>query len=369
MNQITRNKFCVFCGNFPEKKNREHVLPQWLLELTGNPTRVVDFGINYNDGRTIRFAWNNLCVPACASCNAEYSDLEAKAKSYIMTLLDRGALTSIEYSEFMDWIDKVRIGLWINYHLIQGNPTDIQPRFHIKTRTCQKDRMIAIYPNAGGEIGLNAYGVESLVFHRQPSCFGLRINDIFILNMSADYLFACRCGFPFPRNRFTTLDGENPYMMHLSDFDLTRRIKHPLIRRAIAKPSIHLYQPVMQKTNESRWQSGFLGNYCIFDSYLAKNTMPPYPSAKGILYFQHLDRVEPLFDVEKHIEFENIIGIHSKPMHVLIKQVYELQNFIYENEEFRAEDVELIRSHREIDKSLIKWNKHMISHYSAMNNV
>lgn len=363
---MDNNRFCAFCGEKPEKKNKEHILPQWLLELTGDPKRVVNFGTNFEKGKTVRFDWSSFCVPACEACNSEYSDLEGRARSYVLTLLDRGALTSIEYSDFLDWLDKVRIGIWIAYHFIQGNPTGIKPTFHIKTRICQKDRMIAIYPMAGDGKGLNAFGVESLVFHRQPSCFALRINDLLILNMSSDYLFAGRCGFPFPKSCFTMLDGDDAYLMQVNDFSITRRVKHPLIRRSIAKPSIHIYQPIMSKSNDKRFQSGFLGGYNVFDSYLAQHTMPPYPSGKGVLFFQHQGRVEPIYDIEKKIEFENCSGIHSRPMHALVRQVYEFQNFIYSKNDFRANDKKLLRTHMEMAKGLITWNKHMITHYSAM---
>jgi hypothetical protein len=362
-------RFCVFCGNPPEKKNREHILPQWLIKLTGDPKRVVNFGTNYKNGKTITFDWLNFCVPACESCNTEYSDLEQRAKSYVLTLLDRGTLTSIEYTDFMDWIDKVRVGLWIAYHLIQGNPTNIQPSFHIKNRIAQKDRMIAIYPIANDGVGLNTFGSESLIFHSQPSCFGLRINNILIISMSSDFLFSSRCGFPFPRSCFTKLDGDNLNMMHTSDFSITRKIKHPLIRKQIIKPSIHLYQPIMSKSDNEHFQSGFLGDYNSFDSYLAKRTFPPYPSGKGILYFQHLDRVEPIYDINKPIEFENCTGIHSKPMHMLIKQVYEFQSFIYQGERYMAENRDILKSFEKRKKLLLNWNKKTISHYSAMENV
>lgn len=366
---MTSNRFCVFCGSPPEKKNREHILPQWLLEFTGDPKRVVNFGTNFKNGKTIRFDWSNFCVPACESCNTEFADLEARAKAYVLRLVGREALSSIEYSDFMDWLDKVRVGIWIAYHFIQGNPTNIDPSFYIKTRICQKDRMIAIYPIAGDEVGLNAFGVESLVFHSQPSCFALRINDILILNMSSDYLFSARCGFPFPKTLYTTLDGDNPYLMHLSDFEITRRVKHPLLRKKIAKPSIHLYQPIMKRSTDDSFQSGYLGDYSSFDSYLAHHTMPPYPTGKGVLYFQHQDRVEPVLDVDQSIEFESIKYSESKPMHELVKQVYEFQNYIYEKYEFRAENSELLTSHMKRKKALIRWNKYVISHYSAMSNV
>lgn len=366
---MANNRFCVFCGNQPEKKNLEHILPQWLLALTGDPKRVVNFGTDFKSGRTINFDWASFCVPACTCCNDEFSGLEARAKTYVLKLVAREALTSIEYSDFMDWLDKVRVGIWIAYHFIQGNPTNIDPSFHIKTRIGQKDRMVAIYPIAGDGVGLNAFGVESLVFHSQPSCFALRINDILIINMSSDYLCSARCGFPFPKSRYTTLDGDNPYLMHVSDFQFTRRIKHPVLRKTIAKPSIHLYQPILQSTADERFQSGYLGAYNRFDGYLAKHTMPPYPTGNGVLYFQHQDHVDPIFDVDQPIEFENIKHSDSKPLHELVKQVYEFQNHIYEINEFRAHNRELLRHHKEKKMALVRWNKHIISYYSAMSKV
>lgn len=365
---MTTNRFCVFCGKSPENKNREHILPQWLLEFTGDPKRVVNFGTNFNSGKTIRFDWSSFCVPACERCNTEYSELEARAKAYVERLVCREALSSIEYTDFMDWLDKVRVGIWIAYHFIQGNPTNIKPSFHIKNRICQKDRMIAIYPIAGDGVGLNAIGAESLIFHSQPSCFALRINDLLILNMSSDYLFSARSGFPFPEVQYTALDGDNPYMMHLGNFQVTRRIKHPLIRKVIAKPSIHLYQSIMKKTEDDKSKSGFLGDYNCFDSYLAQHTMPPYPTGKGILYFQHQDRVEPIYDTEKPIDFVDIKLSESKSLSELVKQTYDFQNYIYENSKVRAESKKLLDNYNTRKKALIKSNKDVISHYSTMNS-
>ena len=44
---IDQGKFCVFCGKPPDGKTREHVVPYWLLEMTGDPTRVVAFGLDF----------------------------------------------------------------------------------------------------------------------------------------------------------------------------------------------------------------------------------------------------------------------------------------------------------------------------------
>jgi hypothetical protein len=38
---MNMDKFCVFCGKKPQSKNREHIIPQWLIALTGDPNRDV----------------------------------------------------------------------------------------------------------------------------------------------------------------------------------------------------------------------------------------------------------------------------------------------------------------------------------------
>jgi len=177
------NKFCVFCGKEPKDKTREHILPQWLIELTGKPNRVVNFGINYEDNKTITFAWSQFVVPACEKCNSEYSDLEAKVKPLIEKTLLRKALPAKDWITILDWLDKVRVGLWLAHHLIQKNPTGIEPSFHINDRINTKDRMVCVYPIKDNRDGLNGFGSETLLFHRSPSCIAIRINDVIILNM------------------------------------------------------------------------------------------------------------------------------------------------------------------------------------------
>jgi len=356
------NRFCVFCGELPERKNREHVLPQWLIKMTGNPKRVVNFGTNYKTGKTIKFDFSNFVVPSCEKCNIKYSDIEKRAKEYTERLLQRDALTSLEYIDFMDWLDKVRIGVWIAYYFIQKNPVGIKPHFHINTRISTTDRMIAIYPIKSNEKGLNIVGAESLIFQTQPSCFGLKINNILILNMSSDYLFSARCGFPYPKIHQTYIDTENAGMMEVGEFDITHDIKHPLIEKKIIKPSVHLYQPIMLKDNKNIYQSGFVGNYSIFDSFLAKHTLSPYPNGKGILFFQHPEKVEPLFDIDAPIHFQEVIGIDSKPMFELMSQIYEFQNHICEQGKFKATNYQLIEQQNETRKVLLKLNQEMI-HY------
>ncbi|WP_455289434.1 hypothetical protein [Vibrio parahaemolyticus] len=57
---MKKKKYCVFCGEEPQNKNKEHVLPQWLLKMTGAPKRVVNFGYNYANEKEIKFDWSSF---------------------------------------------------------------------------------------------------------------------------------------------------------------------------------------------------------------------------------------------------------------------------------------------------------------------
>lgn len=57
---------CLFCGEDPEAKNKEHVLPQWLLKLTGDPSRTVPIAVDYKNGDVKKFSFSKLTVPSCS---------------------------------------------------------------------------------------------------------------------------------------------------------------------------------------------------------------------------------------------------------------------------------------------------------------
>lgn len=239
-------KFCVFCGKPPENKNKEHVLPQWLLGETGDPTRVVKMGINYRNQKPIEFSWNSLTMPSCTTCNDEFSELEGRTKPIIQALLRREGVSVENYIVLMDWMDKVRVGLWLNYHVLQGNPTGLDPNFYIKDRIGRKDRYLAVHAIDTDENGLNAFGVESLVFHSAPICWALKINSILLINISADFVFAERAGFPFPSHREYISEGEFAGAQNLVDFKMNKNIEHPVIHPRMHKASIELVQPILQ---------------------------------------------------------------------------------------------------------------------------
>ena len=77
-------KFCVFCGKKPQAKTVEHIIPKWLIELTGDPKRIGFFGVKYEEGFPKRkFSLNQFQFPSCSTCNAFFSDLENNTKKII----------------------------------------------------------------------------------------------------------------------------------------------------------------------------------------------------------------------------------------------------------------------------------------------
>ncbi|GAG83166.1 unnamed protein product [marine sediment metagenome] len=106
-------KVCVFCGNQPESKTSEHVLPQWLIELTGNPKRKAEFGYKHLENGKLakrKFSFDAFKFPACKSCNQSFSEFEAKTKGIAHKIITEDPLSSSELSTLLDWFDKIRIG-------------------------------------------------------------------------------------------------------------------------------------------------------------------------------------------------------------------------------------------------------------------
>ena len=54
-----------------------------------------------------------FAFPACGRCNVIYSTLESEVKPILLKILDGIEIRSEELSLFLDWLDKVRVGLWL----------------------------------------------------------------------------------------------------------------------------------------------------------------------------------------------------------------------------------------------------------------
>lgn len=236
------NRFCVFCGRPPVDKTKGHVLPQWLIELTGDPARQAYFGYSWEEKpRRRRFAFNAFAFPACDSCNSEFSDLETQVKPVIMAALDERALGPSQISILLDWFDKVRVGLWLSIEYLDRNASGIIPNFYIKQRLRTRDRMLQIYRLNSRERGLGFTGTFGCSFSYAPVAFALRVNDLCFLNVSTIDLCSRRLGFPFV-HRKEWHDGQFACFVQ----EGFHRVMKPVLRRRAFPPGgVALFQPIL----------------------------------------------------------------------------------------------------------------------------
>ena len=65
---------------------------------------------------------------------SKYSDLEGKVKPILINILNEEKVSAEELSCFLDWLDKVRIGLWLGMIQLDKNYANVDPNYHIETR-------------------------------------------------------------------------------------------------------------------------------------------------------------------------------------------------------------------------------------------
>jgi len=219
------------------------VLPQWLIEMTGNPKRTATFGYQHLKNGELaprRFSFDSFKFSACESCNLSFSSLESEASVIIHKVLSDDSLSNSELNTLLDWFDKLRIGLWLAHQYLNKNPMGINPHFHIATRIGQSDRMLAIFKANGDRHGLNTVGEDTPLFTMTPSCFCLRINSYFFLNMSCHNLIARRLGFPFSKIDYFTGEGDELRSVFIEG---RNRIMLPILKKRIGLQGTELYQP------------------------------------------------------------------------------------------------------------------------------
>lgn len=126
----------------------------------------------------------------CKSCNDEDSDLEGRAKDAYLAVKAGAVLSEAHIFVILDWLDKVRVGLWL--WLIEQVGEEFRtgaPKFRINGRLGRKDRILLIqrYPERPPMRGLALLGLGEF-FIGLPSAIGLLINNISLTSVSSDFL-------------------------------------------------------------------------------------------------------------------------------------------------------------------------------------
>ncbi len=307
------SKFCIFCGQKPEKKNNEHVIPQWLSKMTGRYHKVCNLA-----GVTDKqISFSALQFPACTKCNEDFSALEADAKRIITSVLDAKPISAQEISRLLDWFDKIRVGLWLAELTLSQKVEEIDPNFYITERVGQKDRMLMVERLKDAGHGISFVGTNTAIFREMPSAFQLIINDCVFTNASENGLVSNKLGFPIydkPRpdtgrgTVVTIRPGRN-------------KTGHPVVDKYNASPTTTLiYQPMYKIVASQNIASEYDAPYVKEHSIDATN------GVGGIFYQRGDNAVKYLGENEKL----NITP-RAQPMPetgILHKKVFDLQNYL-----------------------------------------
>ena len=108
----SRTKSCIFCGaSFAgQKRNFEHIIPAWLVQEADLRNRDMQVEL---PGISRRVGMSRIGLKVCKSCNDADSDLEARAKNAYLATTAGEDLSDAQMGAMLDWLDKVRIGLWL----------------------------------------------------------------------------------------------------------------------------------------------------------------------------------------------------------------------------------------------------------------
>lgn len=342
------NRICIFCRQKPVDKNNEHVVPQWLIEYTGAANRSVVHGIKWLSGNPIEFPWESLCFPSCTACNSEYAALEGAVKPVVQALCERRPVSPQSYVVFLDWLDKVRVGLWLGHRYLQKNAMQIEPSFAISSRVASKDRMVAIYAIGDHQTGLNAFAAETALFQLQPSVFGLRVNNTLILNASWDWMCSSRCGYPYPRTQ--QIDFSLGALV-AGRFRCRRRISHPIIR-GLHPAWVVLAQPIFAPP-----PSPYAGGPSDADVEWCASREWPGRTHMGPLFRQLSHGTIELGAADAAVEFEDVPVEHAVPIGKLVEQTYSVQIESSQAYEEAGMTSEAGRQYAEMRRLAVKINK------------
>lgn len=257
------SKFCVFCGKPPVDKNREHIIPQWLIKYTERGKMPVVKVLKDGELKP-KISYMNFTMPACEACNEEFSRLEAAVKPILLNVLSEKPVTAREISLLLDWFDKVRLGLRLSMVYLQNGLHQEAPHTFIKDRTGLTDRMLIIEKiKQQPDIRLAFPDTNTEFFKSAAESFQFIIDNYVFTNASAHFLVSSKLGFPYATH-IETVDAPNVLM---TDFVHGKnRARGPIIDDVYPAPDkIILYQPIFKQymVNGGLYDNDYVKSHCI----------------------------------------------------------------------------------------------------------
>lgn len=194
--------------------------------------------------------------------------------------------------------------------------------------------MIALYVFDSKNKGINLFGSDSLIFNTMPSCFGLRINNILMLNISTDFFCSKGCGLPSPRS-IKLLMSNNEGKIKYEGVEYAQEISNPITDLKIFKPVVWLYQPIKQPTDDPIFHGGYYGHLNLSDSRIMSRTLDNNDRL-GALFRQYNDRIEILKDPNVVVNFDSVTGDECAAQKDIAASVYKLQASLWSAIEYET---------------------------------
>ncbi|MBP3340577.1 MAG: hypothetical protein J6L47_02845 [Alphaproteobacteria bacterium] len=339
-------KFCVFCGNPPENKNAEHIIPQWLIEMTGKKSRPCHLGPITPNGS---IAFGAFKFPACERCNSEFSALEASVKPIIQNILAGTSVTGNDLHILLNWFDKVRIGLWLADLCLTKKVDEINPHMHIANRMGLKDRMLVIERIAPCDDCINFIGPGNVSFRYAPSVFQLHINNYIFTNVSEYGLVARRVGFPYC-DRMIFMDIED--VRYGPIIKGNGRMSTPVVRNFAPTPEqTIIYQPIykyFQNVSPNLYNT----------KYVLEHSIDPSAGAGGIFY-QRCGAPTAYLAPESKLVLTPRVS--NKDLFELGIKNYELHNYVLQHTYTTKQAPQHVQMERAIaEQKLVEYNNKKI---------
>ena len=256
------SKFCVFCGKPPVDKNREHIIPQWLIKYTGRGKMPMVKVLKDGELKP-RISYMNFTMPACEACNEKFSALEGAVKPILLNILADKPVTAREISLLLDWFDKVRLGLRLSMVYLQNGLRQEAPHTFISQRTGLTDRMLIIEKiKPLPDVRLAFPDTDTAYFKSAAQSFQFIIDNYVFTNASAHFLVSPKLGFPHATT-IQTVDAPNVMIDHWNRGK--ERARGPVFGNIYpAQDKIIVYQPIFKPfTDIPLYNNDYVKSHCI----------------------------------------------------------------------------------------------------------
>lgn len=346
------NKVCIFCGQPPQDKNKEHIIPKWLMKLTDTENKSMIVGINFATTQPIQFNFSSFTFPSCTKCNSDFAEIEALVKPTVEKILVDEYVDAVELVRLLDWFDKVRISLWLAIQYQNKGTFNMDPKYFVNTRVGLKDRMLAITNCYDGYKGLRWTGANTFCFVMSPTCLTLKVNNILFTNCSSDFVLSEQLGFPY-----IVFERPNP-KSNLTDFQLIdgkNKTTHKLFNSRLYPPTTIISQPIFS-IGKSLAETYYNNEYVKANSY-------EYSKGQGKLFVTEGSQTYAM-EIDEEISFASDQTTKPK-IYKLNRPTLEFQIELLQSKKYNLEllNQEERQAHHQNLKAIIDYTREQIKQY------